>query len=143
MGFENISYTDDADYQKNKDKLSIKDIVLQHIKKISMICCSEFIKGHWNKHPTPTATGILITEVYVEDTRKMYCEAINFLVDVLYPISDDAFKKYVDDNEAIEPTPTEEADIIKYLIKKRGTFREINKMFERKNFFRNSESVEE
>lgn len=132
MAFDNpdIEFSDEGgDY--NTKTLSIQEIVLRHLRKISDICCKEFTGGYWQKKPIKTPGGIMFTEEYHEDVRACYCNAVDFLIDVLYPKGDKDFKKYVDDNENIDDkTPIEQK-----VINKRKTFREISKMLERTNYF--------
>lgn len=136
---KNFEFRDESEYE-NKEGLSIKEIILRHLRKISDICCQEFTGGYWQKKPIKTAGGIIFTETYHQDIREAYCNAIDFLIDVLYPSGDKDFKKYVDANENIDK---EEEDIKKRLIKKRKTFKEMNLMFDRINFWTSQETINE
>ena len=128
--FENMEFSDDGDYQQQQ--LNIKEIILRHIRKISDICCKEFTGGYWERKPIKTAGGILFTEQYHEDVREAYCNAVDFLVDMLFPLGDDVLKKYLNDNESIDTDWTDK--IKEKLNRKRQTFKEINIMFDRINF---------
>jgi hypothetical protein len=136
---KNFEFRDESEYE-NKEGLSIKEIILRHLRKISDICCQEFTGGYWLKKPIKTAGGIIFTETYYQDIREAYCNAIDFLIDVLYPSGDKDFKKYVDTNENIDK---EEEDIKKRIIKKRKTFKEMNLMFDRINFWTSQETINE
>ena len=127
----NVGFSDEEDFESSEG-VSIKTIVLRHISKISELMCKELTGAYWSRKPIKTPSGILFTEVYHEDLREAYCNAVNFLIDILEPLGDKDFKKYIKDNEDID---NEEKDIIKKVIKKRKTFREINIMFDRKGFF--------
>lgn len=128
---DDIEFSDeDDDYSESG--LSINEIILAHIRKISDLCCKEFTGSFWSKKPIKTQSGIIYTETYHEDVREAYCNAVNFLIDVLYPLGDSQFRVYLDANEDIEK---EETDINKKIMRKRITFKEINKMFERNNFW--------
>jgi hypothetical protein len=128
---ENIEFSDeDDDY--GESGLSINEIILAHIRKISDLSCKEFTGSFWSKKPIKTQNGIIYTETYHEDVREAYCNAINFLIDILYPLGDKKFKDYLDTSEDIEK---EETDINKKIKRKRITFKEINLMFERNNFW--------
>ena len=128
---ENIEFSDEEDYVPQEGQ-SIKTIVLTHIGKISNLCCQEFTAGYWSKKPVKTQSGVLYTETYHDDVRQSYCNAVDFLIDILTPLSDKDFKDYIKDNENVEKP---EADIEKRLLRKRITFKKINEMFERTGFW--------
>jgi hypothetical protein len=130
-----VEIRDDSEYEQKG--YTIKDIILRHIKKVSDICCKEFTGGYWEKKPVKTSGGIMFTEQYHEDVREMYCNAIDFLVDIIYPISDKPLKEYIDKNDVdIE-------DVKAKLKSRRSMFKEINKMFDRTNFWQGSEEYNE
>ena len=131
MVVEDFEFKEEAEYGEEQ-KYSIKEIILRHIRKISDICCKEFTGGYWEKKPIRMQTGVMFTEVYHDDVREAYCNAVDFLIDVLYPLGDKDFKAYLETNENID---AEEMDIYKKLNRKRKTFKEINKMFDRNNFW--------
>ena len=131
------TYREESNYQEEES--SMKEIVLRHIKKISDISCQELTGGYWQEKPFKTSGGVIFTKEYHEDVREAYCNAIDFLIDVLYPTSDSLFRRYIDDNEKLEET----FEIKAKLLIKRKIFKEINKMFERTNFFSSNESMEE
>jgi len=133
-----FEYKDEGEYQVEQ-KYSIKEIVLRQIKKIGDICCNELRGGWWEKKPVHTKTGIFFVEVYHDDLREGYCNAIDFLIDVVYPMSDEKFREYVDENEKID----NKIDIKEKVLLKRKTFREINVMFERINFWQSSDAYDE
>ena len=128
--FANIEFSDEGDMPGGQ--LSINEIILRHIRKISDISCKEFTGGYWERKPMTTASGVMFTEKYNEDVREAYCNSVNFLLDVIYPLSDDTLRTYLDEHEDIDK---EEEDIKKKLKQKRKTFKQINIMFERINFW--------
>lgn len=132
---DNIEIREDSEYEQKG--YSIKDIILRHIRKISDICCKEFTGGYWEKKPVKTSGGIMFTEQYHEDVREAYCNAIDFLVDVVYPVGDADLKKYIDSNDKDIPEVKEK------LVARRRMFKEINKMFDRTNFWQGSEEYNE
>lgn len=132
-----FSYSEESDYQT--EGIGVKEIVARHIRKISDICCQELTGGYWEKKPIKTQAGILFTEEYHPDLREAYCNAVDFLIDILYPNSDEIFQKYVDENEPVE----NKMDIKDKLLLKRKTFRVINIMFERTNYWSASDSINE
>ena len=139
-----IDYGEEGEYQKEQ-KFSIKEIILRHIRKIRDLCCIEFTGGYWEKKPMKTATGIIFSEVYKMDVREAYCNAIDFLSDVIYPMGDDKLKTYLKENEGYDETKieTKEIDIKDKIKLKRRTFRQINLMFERTNFWQGIEDYNE
>lgn len=125
----NIDFSDEAEYEQKE--LSIKELVLRHIKKISDICCKEFTGGYWSKKPIKTMSGVLFTEEYHEDVREAYCNAVDFLIDIVFPISDKELKeKLKSDLDSFG------IDIAVKIRNKRKAFQEINMMFERMDFFK-------
>jgi len=139
-----IDYGEEGEYQKEQ-KFSIKEIILRHIRKISDLCCIEFTGGYWEKKPMKTATGIIFSEVYKMDVREAYCNAIDFLSDVIYPMGDEKLKTYLKESEGYDETKneTKEIDIKEKIKLKRRTFRQINLMFERTNFWQGIEDYNE
>lgn len=151
----NIEFKEESDYQ-GEQKYSIKEIILRHIRAIGDICCGEFTGGYWQKKPIKTSSGIMFSEVYKEDVREAYCNAVDFLVDVIYPMSDNELKAYLNKYEGYEEindttTPKTIQEVLMddkerirtKLILKRQTFRQINLMFERKNFWQGMENYNE
>jgi hypothetical protein len=167
-------YSEEASYTQKE--FSIKEIILRHLRKIGDICCSEFKEGYWNKKPVRTQSGIVFSETYNEDTRQAYCNAIDFLIDIIYPKGDLILKYYLSKHEGFtlnkkdsdeidrlkqkgdiingekEKTPEEkkkedeldeDEKIDLKLQQKRNTFRQINLMFERINFWTSSDSSNE
>jgi hypothetical protein len=128
---ENIEFSEEEDYV-NPESQSIKTIVLRHISKISDLSCKEFTGAYWSKKPIKTQNGLIYTETYHEDVREAYCNAVDFLIDVLYPLGDKAFQTFIDAHEKIREQPK---DIVEKQFCKRETFKEIHKMFERTDFW--------
>lgn len=140
---DDIEFRDEGEYSEEK-KYSIKEIILRHIKKISDLCCKEFTGGYWEKKPIKTPSGVMFSEVYHNDVRESYCNAVDFLVDIIYPMGDKDLQDYLKENEDYGDKETEEeTDVKKKLKKKRRTFRQINLMFERKDFWKGIESYNE
>lgn len=129
---EGIDFKEESEYQQ--EGFSIKEIILRHIRKIGDICCQEFTGSYWEKKPMKTQSGIMFTEVYHQDIREAYCNAIDFLVDIIYPMGDKLLKDYIDTNDK-DYTTDEVKDNIKA---KRKLFKQINLMFERNNFWQSS-----
>lgn len=108
---------------------SLKEVALIHIRKISGICCEEFTKGYWEEKPVKVGAGIAITRTYHQDNRAVFCNAVDFLLWLVFPMSDKEFKdKYVNFKE----TKTELDD---KLAERKEIFKEINIMFNRTKYF--------
>ena len=125
---KDFDFSEESDWSP-ETRFSIKEIVHRHIKKISDICCQEFTGGYWEKKPIKTTSGVLFTEEYHPDVREAYCNAVDFLVDVLYPLGDDKLKKHIDEHDI------DIKDIKEKLKDRRKMFKEINKMFDNNNFW--------
>jgi hypothetical protein len=145
---EDIEFREEGEYV-GEQKYSIKEIILRHIRKISDLCCQEFTGSYWEKKPIKTSSGIMFSEVYHDDKREAYCNAVDFLIDVVYPMSDKKLKEYLTKYEGYKEEITddkveeEKLDIKEKIKKKRITFRQINLMFENTNFWKGTESYNE
>ena len=71
-------------YQSSDQKLSFQTIVMQHLKKITIISSQEFHGGYWKTHTGNKEANILIN-TYIPDTRQMYINAVEVLADILSP----------------------------------------------------------
>lgn len=107
---------------------SIKEIALLHIKKISDLCCQEFKSGYWEKKPIKVGEAVTVTNVWHVDSRLVFCNAVDFLAWIVYPYSDEDFKRLIDGE-------VESADVEETLKSKKKIFKNMNIMFERVNFF--------
>lgn len=76
-----------------KEKVTIKEVIIMHIKKISDLSCKEFTPSFWSKKPMKMGDGVAIVETYHPDTRLAYVNAVEFLLDLLMPKSDKKFKE--------------------------------------------------
>ena len=135
---EDIEFREESEYKQ--EGYSMNEIILRHIRKMSDISCQEFTGGYWNKKPIKTQSGVMFTEEYHEDKREAYCNAVDFLIDVIYPMGDKDLKTYIDSNDKDFDEVTDDSLRIKKKLKlKRGIFKEINKMFDRTNFWQSSD----
>lgn len=136
---DNVEVSDEGEYIQKQG--GIKDILLRHIRKIGDICCKELTGGYWEKKPFKTQSGTIILEEYHEDLREAYCNAMDFLIDIIFPMGDAKLKDYLVKHESLS---IDYGDDVKLKLKgKRITFREINQMFERTNFWQGTESYDE
>ena len=115
---------------------SINEIILRQIRKLGDIASAELTGGYWQKKPIQTSGGIMFTETYHEDLREAYINAVDFIVDLVYAISDEEFRNVVDEYEQ-----KEEEDVKVNLKNHKKIFRELNMMFERTEFFDTSIDV--
>lgn len=133
---DEIEISEESAY--NEKTPSLKEICLRHISKISNICCQELTGGYWQEKPMKIGGGMVITKTYHPDLREAYCNAVDFLFDIVYPYSDSNFKKVF----ASDYTGEQE-DIKQKLKDKRMLFKQICIMFERTNFFAGTEGTDE
>lgn len=70
---------------KKNESQSIKEVVMSHIKGISELARKEFTPSYWQKKPMKVGDGIAMSETYHEDKRLAYCNAIDFLLDLMMP----------------------------------------------------------
>lgn len=83
-------------YNFNKDKITFKDIILLHLKKIGEYASVEYRGGYWETK-TKMSGGLSIEErYYIPDTREVYSNSINYLADMLFPYFDAEMKKAFD-----------------------------------------------
>jgi len=87
---------------QKKDSVSIKEVIIMHIKKISDLTCQELTPSFWSKKPMKVGDGVAIVETYHPDLRMAYITAVNFLQDLLMPKTDKQF------DEALEILNEEE-----------------------------------
>ena len=68
----------------NNEKITFKDIVLSHLKKVGVFASVEMRGGFWEhkSHPNPNINETIDT--YIPDSREVYSNAVEFLFDLLY-----------------------------------------------------------
>jgi len=86
-----------------KEKVTIKEVIIMHIKKISDLSTKEMTPSFWSKKPMKMGDGVAIVETYHPDGRLAYINAIEFLLDLMMPKADNKFK---DALELINETET-------------------------------------
>ena len=101
MGIDNdeIDISDESE-DSPQAALSINEIILRQIKKIGDICSKELTGGYWQKKPIKVEGGVMFSEEYKEDLRLAYCNSVDFIIDLVYPIGDEKLNKAVDNLEA-------------------------------------------
>lgn len=87
---DDVKYEDADVYSPNmlKDRLTFRDILLAHLRKITQFASVEFIGGYWETKPSPVQNSNVTIEVYVPDTREVYSNAVECLADLLAPYFD-------------------------------------------------------
>jgi len=89
---------------QKKDSMSIKEVIIMHIKKISDLTCKELTPSFWSKKPMKVGDGVAMIETYHPDLRMAYITSVDFLQDLLMPKADEQFNKVLD---TINETETE------------------------------------
>jgi len=137
--FENVEIIDEEEYSSGIP--SIKQIVLIHIRKISEICCKELTPGYWQERPVKVDAGIMLLKEYHASLKEAYCNAVDYLVDLVYPDMPDPekqkgieIKKMVDDDEKISYGFKEE-DMDNKLKSRKKMFRHLNIFFKEMGYF--------
>lgn len=87
-----------------KEKVTIKEVIIMHIKKISDLSTKEMTPSFWSKKPMKMGDGVAIVETYHADGRLAYCNAVDFLLDLMMPKADAKFKQAV---KLMDETETE------------------------------------
>lgn len=92
---EESQFEDAEAYQYNFDrnKLTFKDIILMHLKKIGEFASVEFTGGYWEKRSKMIGGAVVENKYYVPDTREVYSNAVEYLADMLSPYFDTNISK--------------------------------------------------
>ena len=150
---ENVKIGED-DYQWKSGKQgeeNIKGIILSHIRKISELSCQEMTPSYYTRKPVKTGDGVIMVEIYHADLRLAYCNAVDFLQDILMPNADSDFKTWIKTalvNEEIEfkqykeKEYSQDAWIWRKLEYRRKIFAELMMMIQRSDFFSEEVYVE-
>jgi hypothetical protein len=94
MKDDNIQFIDAESYQgKIDDKITFKLIILEYLRKIGGYASVEFKGGYWEERPNPKTDANYPIKIYIEDTREIYSNAVEFLYDLLYPHFDNEMKQ--------------------------------------------------
>ena len=82
------------------DELTIREIILRHIRKMSDISCQELTPSFWEERPVKIGSGISIVKKYNPDLRSAFINADVFLLSLVKPYMErdkgDSFKKEVE-----------------------------------------------
>lgn len=77
----------------NKEQLTFKDIVLQHLKKIGAFASVELRGGYFQDRIKNMGGASLTERTYIPDSREVYSNAVNYLSDILFPHFDEEMRK--------------------------------------------------
>ena len=130
-GSENVKYIDAEAYSGgSNEKITFREIVLSHLRKISTYASVEFRGGYWEIKETPVSVGsgtshTVTNKIYIPDSREVYSNSVEYLYDILYPhfdkqmekigeeaeeLMDEAYKKYTVARRKDKVREGEEAD---------------------------------
>ena len=128
-----------------KEKKTFRDIVLSHLSKILEISLDEFRGGYTKKE----IKGNYAEEIYIPDSRKRMCQAIEFFSFLLQPHYDEEMKKKTKEikkkiDENLEnygkKNKTKETTKEEFMITKlkhmKELFEQINYLLQRKNYLK-------
>jgi hypothetical protein len=85
---------EDGGFSPRDSTASLKEIILQHIRAITKLSCQELTPSYWQKKPIKVGDGVVMAETYHEDKRLALCNAIEFLVYILWAEADKDFKDF-------------------------------------------------
>ena len=124
-----------------KKSKSVGQLVFECIEKIFEISCHEFRGGYWIKKDH----GNWIEEVYVPDSRKVYCQAIESLSFITAPHYDSDMEEEIKDidkeqEKNLEKYDKKEIDYETYITKKltlmKQVFKKINFLLKKKDYLK-------
>lgn len=75
----------DEKYSSSQSELSIKEIILRHIRKMSDLSCQELTKSYWEERPIKIGSGVSIIKKYHPDLREAFNNATDFLFTLINP----------------------------------------------------------
>lgn len=136
---DDVEFIDAENQFMPQKTVGLKDIVFNHVLKISNLCTKEFCKAYWQEKPVATAGGVFITKIRHEDTRDAYINAVDFLHDLLLPKFDtDAEKEIYNIQKELDGKNKEGMDEDYWkdekLVYRRKIFRELSKLLKRLNY---------
>lgn len=121
---DDVKFEDADGYSYNylKDKVTFRDIILQHLKRITTLASVEFRGGFWNQQPVKIGGAYTTVDTYVPDSREVYSNAVECLGDMLCPyydeemlqaegeLADELEAAFKDETVVIEPETETEDD---------------------------------
>lgn len=86
------SFQDAENFSHNfiGDKITFRDIILNHLRRISQFASVEWRGGYWEERSNHIGGGAtMTTRVYIADTREVYSNAVLCMADMLFPYFDE------------------------------------------------------
>ena len=94
-----IGFIDAEARPSGKEKITFREIVLNHLKKIGTFMSVEMRGGFWEEKPHSNPNLNITLKTYIIDTREVFSNSIAYLYEILYPHFD---KKMKDEGEKLE-----------------------------------------
>ena len=69
----------------HKEELSLREIILRHIRKMSDLSCQELTPSFWEERPIKIGSGVSMTKKYNPDLRSAFINATDFLFYLIKP----------------------------------------------------------
>lgn len=106
---EEVRFIDAEGYSGGgQDKISFREIVLQHLRRILSLTAVEFAGGYYQENTQLTRSGLAIKEKrYIPDSREVYGNAVDGLFDILFPHFDKIMKKDMEEFKTFKQKETE------------------------------------
>jgi len=152
MKEDDVTFIDaEENYGTRDHQISFREIVLRHLSKISEICTAEFKEGYWQKRPMSIGGGVYMSEVYIEDKRDAYINAVDFFHDILLPSFDEDMIKFDDEQEkeldkTLEKYKQDRKASTEWmdhkLLAKRKLFQQLNLLLNRTGYFEEKVIIE-
>ena len=94
-----VGFIDAESQPSGKEKITFREIVLNHLKKIGTFMSVEMRGGYWEEKPHPNPNLNITLKTYIIDTREVFSNSIGYFYELLYPHFD---KKMKDDGDKLE-----------------------------------------
>lgn len=141
---EKNAYVDAETYQGKAEELTFRLVLMEHLRRISQLSCTEFTGGYWNE--VISKNGIT-NRTYVPATHEAYSNAIGTMADLLSPYFDKEMMqketllteeleykgKLIERTNKSESEKTNEYKIVRAFVY-RSLFRELCRFLFRKNY---------
>lgn len=97
-------------------KLDFNTIIMRQIDKVRTAGSVEWKGGYWERKPYAVAgTMTSLSEVYIPDTRQVYINSVDSLLDLMIPYIDEQFKK---ENKVLEKAYNDKVSNLRDAMKK-------------------------
>jgi hypothetical protein len=68
-----------------QSQLSLSQIVLLHVRKMSDLSCQELCESFWESKPIKVGSGVIMSKIYHPDLREAFCNSVDFLFSLVRP----------------------------------------------------------